>query len=276
MALRKSGFPGRILGVSSPATTEQAVRKGAIDDAVSLETAASEADLIYLARPVLQIQRTLTELNPWVKSECLVTDAGSTKAQIVAAASTSLTRCQFLGGHPMAGKENAGIAKADADLFRNRPYVLTPTSPEHVHTPAASVLLELLRNIGSNPLLVMEPDVHDRTVAFTSHLPQIASSALAAALGDSSLTDSDYGVSGAGVADMTRLALSGFAIWHEIFVTNHDHVHHALSVYIDKLLKFRDNLTTSTLEREFEIAAQAATKVRLRELYYGSDKDASE
>src|SRR3978361_193300 len=103
LALRKAGFSGRILGVSSERTIAEAVRLGVIDEGVTLERAEAEADLIYLAQPILQILEVLTRLRP--KPGALVTDAGSTKAQISNAAREHLKDCQFVGGHPMAGKE---------------------------------------------------------------------------------------------------------------------------------------------------------------------------
>src|SRR5260221_13984256 len=111
LALRKAGFGGRILGVSSERTIVEALRLGVIDEGVTLERAESEADLIYLAQPILQILDVLTRLKP--KPGALVTDAGSTKARITAVAESHLKDCQFVGGHPMAGKETRGVAAAD-------------------------------------------------------------------------------------------------------------------------------------------------------------------
>src|SRR5436853_6859745 len=105
LALRKAGFSGRILGVSSETTVRRAQELGVIEAGASPRAAAEEADLIYLAQPIRVILTTLTELDPWVRSEALVTDAGSTKQAVVEQAAASLTRAQFLGGHPLAGTE---------------------------------------------------------------------------------------------------------------------------------------------------------------------------
>src|SRR5918911_2598019 len=115
LALRKGGFAGPIIGVSSPATLEAAIAKGAIDRGGGLEEAVAQADLIYLAQPVGRILETLTALDALVHADALVTDAGSTKAAIARQARGSITRCQFLGGHPLAGKERRGVEQADAD-----------------------------------------------------------------------------------------------------------------------------------------------------------------
>ena len=104
LALRRAGFQGKILGVSSAATLERAVSLGVIDAGAALAEAAGQADLLYLAQPISRFLEILPELNLWVRPDALITDAGSTKAAIVQKAAVSVTRCQFLGGHPLAGK----------------------------------------------------------------------------------------------------------------------------------------------------------------------------
>src|SRR5450755_4043809 len=119
LALKQAGFRGTILGVSSEATIRAAIERGAIDRGATLEQAARAADLLYLAQPIGRILDTLHHLDPLVRPEALITDAGSTKHAIVTAAQKLVHRCQFLGGHPLAGKEKRGAAEADADLFRD-------------------------------------------------------------------------------------------------------------------------------------------------------------
>src|SRR5438270_3074666 len=126
LALRKAGFSGRILGVSSPETLRRALDLHVIDEGVAAEAAARSADLIYLAQPILRIIDSLPQLEAAARPGALITDAGSTKKTIVDRASEVISRCQFLGGHPMAGRERRGVEAAEADLFRGRPYVLTP------------------------------------------------------------------------------------------------------------------------------------------------------
>ena len=110
LALKQAGFRGTILGVSSPAAVRAGLDRGAIDRGATLEEAAREADLLYLAQPIGRILDALHHLDPLVRPEALVTDAGSTKHAIVTAARRLLRRCQFLGGHPLAGKEKRGAA----------------------------------------------------------------------------------------------------------------------------------------------------------------------
>ncbi|MDQ6705602.1 MAG: prephenate dehydrogenase/arogenate dehydrogenase family protein, partial [Acidobacteriota bacterium] len=127
LAMRAAGFDGRIIGVSSNRTTRAAIDLGAIDEGLPMDRAVPIADLIYLAQPIGRILDTIRHLDSFrPQPGALVTDAGSTKNAIVSAARASLHACQFLGGHPMAGKETRGVESADSQLFAGRPYVLTP------------------------------------------------------------------------------------------------------------------------------------------------------
>ena len=261
LALRKAGFSGKILGVSSSTTIEAALNAGVIDAGASLEQACAEADLFYLAQPIRPILKTIDTIADMVRPECLVTDAGSTKSEIVTFATQRLTRCQFLGGHPMAGKTSRGVAVADADLFQGRPYVLTPNNKFDLETPAALHLVSWLEKIGAIPI-VLSPEEHDRTVALTSHLPQLASSALAATLAAKLDSDNQLRVAGPGLSDTTRLAQSSIEIWEDILATNTTAIGQALDAYIDKLRFFRQNLTNPALRKEIEVAAELARKCR--------------
>src|SRR6202044_2854444 len=145
-------------------TIRTALAMRVIDEALPASDAATQADLLYLAQPIHTILDSLAELNAWVKPHALITDAGSTKQAIVERASQVISRAQFLGGHPMAGREKRGGGAAGADLFQGRPYVVTPLSPTELETPAAREFLGWIPKIGAFPV-VMNPHEHDRTVA---------------------------------------------------------------------------------------------------------------
>ncbi len=232
LALRKAGFPGDIVGVSSPRSLDQAIARGAIDKGVSLEEGAGTADLIFLSQPISGILETLPKLDPLVRTGALVTDAGSTKQEIVAEAKRSLVRCEFLGGHPMAGKELRGAAAADPDLFKDRPWILT-AAPDH---PVARVFRQWLRLFGAREI-ILDAQTHDRVVAWGSHLPQLASTALASVLYDKSPDAAS--VAGPGLLDMTRLAMSSYDLWQDILETNSIEIGRALDGYIEKLQALR-------------------------------------
>jgi len=259
LALRKAGFSGRILGVSSPETLRRAIELRVIDEGVPFEAAARSADLIYLAQPILRIIDSLPQLEAAARPEALITDAGSTKKTIVDRASDVISKCQFLGGHPMAGRERRGVEAAEADLFRGRPYVLTPRLPTDLDGPNVRDFIDWIQRIGAVPI-VMGPEEHDRVVAFTSHLPQLAATALAAVLAPRDEPKS--GVFGPALIDSTRLALSSFDIWGDILATNRGQILEALETYIAKLEEFRHSLEPVAMQTQFEQAAQFAASLR--------------
>lgn len=260
-ALRKAGFAGRIVGVSSPAAIRDALACGAIDEALSLEEAAAQADLIYLAQPIQRILDTLARLGGLVRPECLVTDAGSTKTRIVEQGRRSLRNGQFLGGHPMAGKEKRGAAEADPDLFVGRTYLLTPAEPADLETPAVHGFLEWVRAIGST-VVVMTPEEHDRVVAHTSHLPQLISTTLATTLAAQLQKPDQLRAAGPGLADMLRIAGSSYEIWSDILATNPDAIDAALREFISRLEEMRASLGSERTRAAFEAANAFAAQLR--------------
>ena len=177
------------------------------------------ADLIYLARPIEGILSVIDELDSHVKPGTLITDAGSTKSAICARAAEKIQRGRFVGGHPMAGKEARGAGFAEASLFRGRPYVLTSQCLE---------LEEMIAGFGAR-VVHLSAEEHDALVALTSHLPQLISTALAAAIGTA---PEAARVVGPAAMDLTRLALSPYEIWRDIFATNAANIDAALGVFI--------------------------------------------
>ncbi|MGD0500819.1 MAG: prephenate dehydrogenase [Bryobacteraceae bacterium] len=261
LALRKAGFRGAIVGVSSERAVAEALAAGAIDRSAPLAEAAQEADLVFLSRAIGGILDTIRHLDPLVRPGALVTDAGSTKREITDAARQHISRCQFLGGHPMAGKETRGASVADANLFQGRVWALTPDDPADLETPAARNLRAWLGRIGARAM-VLDADEHDRAVSLTSHLPQLASTALAAILEERMGGSKSLAVAGSGLIDATRLALSSYDLWRDILATNADHIDRALAAYLQELEHIRENLKTRQLQVEFERAATLARRVR--------------
>jgi prephenate dehydrogenase len=249
LALRKAGFGGPILGVSSDRSIHEAVAVGAIDRGASLEEAAGTCDVIFLSQPISGILETLRKLDPLVRPETLVTDAGSTKQAIVRQAERSLRRCTFLGGHPMAGKEQRGAGAADADLFRGRPWVFT-SDLEHP-------LRRWVEKFGAREIL-LDAATHDRLVAWSSHLPQLASTALACVL--SERAPDAAAVAGPGLIDSTRLAMSSYDLWRDIIDTNREEIIRALDGYIEKLQDLRNDF-----EAEFAQGSDFARRLRQRD-----------
>lgn len=230
LALRRAGFAGRIIGVSSPSAIQAGLAAGAISGEATLEEVAEAADLIYLSQPVDRILQILATLGPLVHPQCLITDAGSTKSAITQKAAECLPPGVFLGGHPMAGKEQRGAQAADALLFRDRPYVLTPVGePSSKMREFKDWLIRLECRV-----IFMSPAEHDNVVALTSHLPQLLSTALSVTLAEQG-NSRIFEVFGPGLLDMTRLAMSSPELWKSILDTNRNAVLRALGAYTTTL-----------------------------------------
>ncbi|MCS7024530.1 MAG: prephenate dehydrogenase/arogenate dehydrogenase family protein [Bryobacteraceae bacterium] len=261
LALRKAGYEGEILGVSSPRTLEEALALGVIDEGAELEQAVSRSDLIYLAHPIQRILDALPRIAAWVRAHAVVTDAGSTKSRIVREAAKYFPPGMFVGGHPMAGKATRGVRTAEAGLFSGRSYILTPEAPEANSLPSVQLLRQILADFGARTL-IMDAATHDKVVALTSHLPQLVSTALASTILQE-IPDLQYlAVSGGGLADMTRLAGSPFEVWNDIFRTNREAIREVLGVYVSLLESARDHLEDGALREVFERAASVPEQLK--------------
>jgi prephenate dehydrogenase len=261
LSLRKAGFEGEILGVSSPGAISAGLRAGAISTSGTLAEAASRADLLYLAQPVDRILLTLEQLGPLLvgrSTNVLVTDAGSTKAAIVSKAEAVLPPNTFVGGHPMAGKEKSGVEVSDAELFQRRPYVLTPAPG--FSNPLASEFRSWIERIGAR-LLEMTPNEHDAVVALTSHLPQLLSTTLALTLAGN-LNPFVAKVHGSGLRDMTRLAMSSPELWESIVATNQTEILHALDAFAEQLEIVRKAVLAADISTPFVRAHTLSQQLR--------------
>lgn len=238
MGLRAAG--ARVVGVDvDAATVEAAVRRGAVDDGASLDGVAA-ADLVVVATPLDQVAPVAIAAARRMRPGALLTDVGSVKAPIVAAVSSALPPgVHFVGGHPMAGSEGAGIAAADAALLAGRIFVLTPTgrtAPE-----AVAALRAVVTRIGMRPI-VLDPTQHDELVAQVSHLPYLVSVALLRAVADDARV-----VGGPALAEMTRVAHSPAALWAEICRQNREAILRALTRYEGELARLRRGVESGTI-----------------------------
>ncbi|MFP4249030.1 MAG: prephenate dehydrogenase [Armatimonadota bacterium] len=237
LAGREAGVLGEVIGVArSERTLLEAIHVGAADrttpDAVE---AVRDADLVYLATPVATIPGIMKRIAPALKSGCVVTDAGSTKRVIMAAAEELPDDITFVGGHPMAGSEQAGVWEARSYLFHGRTYLLVPPPGAEA---ALTTLRELVFAIGARPVVV-SAEQHDALVARTSHLPHLVASALANALCEVS-GERDF--IGNGLRDTTRIAEGPVDVWREILLANADEVLEALDDFIGEAERFREAL----------------------------------
>ena len=252
LALKSRGFSGRITGVGRPETLARAQACGAIDEAFEqVEPAVAGADLVLLATPILAILDLLERVRRAVPESALVTDVGSTKARIVERAATLYSDGPlFIGGHPLAGREKRGVEAAEADLFVGARYVLTPSLRTHLETAPAREFLLWIERFGARAV-VMDAELHDQIVAWTSHLPQLAATALASTVAENLTDQEDLQLSGSGLRDTTRLAESPYRVWRDVCLTNTENLEMALSALVQKLEHLRENLRTRALEEEF-------------------------
>ena len=245
LALKRAGACRRVAGWDvSHEGLEEALAREVIDEvdrSFAAAAAVSPSDLVYLATPVGQIIEFLRTRAGQLKEGAVVTDAGSTKAEVCRAAREARGRgWSFVGGHPLAGGERGGPAHARADLFDGAPYVLA--SVEDGSDPAAlAALAETLASIGAR-VRVLPAREHDRALALTSHLPQLLSSALASVVEDDADAEALRALSGPGYRDMTRLAESDWRVWRDVFMTNPAGVADALDRLLPKLTAARDEL----------------------------------
>ena len=262
LALRAAGFTGAIAGWNrSREQAELALRVGAIDSvAEDALRAARESQVVLLAVPIFATLDFMEKLSSVLGPEHLVTDVGSTKAQIAAAAAqlyNTPERAAFLPGHPMAGKERGGAALADSNLFRGAVWLFTD-DPGALRSQQGTELVKGWRQwvaaMGSKTI-DLNPARHDELVAWVSHLPQFVATALSALLEDEvgdapELKD----VGGRGLREMTRLGASPYSMWRDIAHTNTEAVEAALHALEQRLAHLRENLKTPELRDEFEKA----------------------
>jgi prephenate dehydrogenase len=154
----------------------------------------------------------------------------------------------------MAGKAERGVAVAEAGLFQGAVYAITPRESRLPESPLVDAFVAWIRRIGATPM-VLSPEQHAEIVTWTSHLPQLAVTALAATIGDSLSSDENARLAGPGLRDTTRLAESSFEIWKDILATNGENIDRALEQFIRRLESIRRDLHSPRLGRQFEAAA---------------------
>jgi prephenate dehydrogenase len=248
-----------VIAVDHKAVLETAMRLHAIDVAADDLIVLAEADLVVLAAPVKQNVALLRQLDECVRQPAVVTDTGSTKREMMAAAGALPPRFTFIGGHPLAGAAQGGLEHARPDLFAGRPWLLTPAEVDggRAIAPAAALekLTAFIRAVGADPRIVA-PDAHDRMLAFLSHLPQLTASALMQVVGDA-VGGEGLALAGRGLADTTRLASSPPDIWRDIAASNADEIGPAIDALIAVLRDLRADLADGDrLADVFERAAR--------------------
>lgn len=292
LALRKFTEGIHITVWDRPDPAARAKELGAAEEVFSgeLQPAIAHADLIYLALPISVTIDVLAEVARHAPSHALVTDACSTKVRVLQNAAEVFPANGghgplFLGGHPMAGKENSGIANADANLFRDTTYALIrepvrstedygvsrslpggatedpavtvspePTAVTISDDPRVAAFLKIIGKIGARPLW-LGAQQHDYAVGLASHMPQLCAVALASFLYDH-LDENGLPIAlaGPGLRDSLRLAGSPYHTWRDIVLTNREVLSAALDLFARKLDDLRDKLASRELEGDFDAA----------------------
>src|SRR5271169_4167776 len=258
LALRKQNFAGMIVGCDRESALRKAKMRGVIDSGfVDPGDAVRGSQLVVLATPVLAIVDLIGRLGPGLPAKTLLTDVGSTKTVVAEQALHVFGKNagkRFLAGHPMAGKEHSGVDYADADLFQNAVWFLTPLPGQSLNQGLFAEFAGWIDQIGAR-IAMLPPDDHDRLCAWISHLPQMISTALAAALVEEFGPDAPLlDIGGRALRDLTRISGSPYSMWRDIAITNKKNIADALHKLEQRLAHIRENLDTRELAAEFERA----------------------
>ena len=258
LALKKRKFLRKIVGCDRAWVVERAQALGAIDEGHTHPAdSVRGSQVVVLATPVIGIIDLIERLGPALPPSTLLTDVGSTKAEVVARAVKVFggrVGQRFLAGHPMAGKEQSGVEFADADLFQGVAWFFTPLPGQKVYEGLAGEFVEWVEKLGARTAC-LDAAEHDRLCAWISHLPQMISTALAASLVD------EFGentplleAGGRALREMTRISASPYSMWRDVALTNRRNIATALHLLEQRLAHIRENLDSRELEAEFDRA----------------------
>ena len=263
LALKGAGVVREVIGVGrSSANLDQAKKMGAIDRVADLAEAVQSSQWVVLCVPVAQMRSIFAQLEPHLGSNTLITDAGSTKCDVILAAKEVLGKkvCQFVPAHPIAGGAQHGAAAARADLFQGKQTIICQLQ----ENSAADIALveEFWKALGSNIKRISAVQ-HDAIYAAVSHLPHILSYALMASVLNSEDAEQKLGHAGAGFRDFTRIAASSPEMWRDICIANKQAILKELDQYLSVTGRLREMIAKEDavgLEKVFQKASQARQK----------------
>jgi prephenate dehydrogenase len=234
LALKQAGAVHEVIGVGRNLARLTIARELGLIDHVADWAEAGQADCILLALPVGETESVLRQLAPHLRPGAIVTDAGSTKANVVAAARAALGArfADFVPGHPIAGSEQSGPGAARADLYQGRRVVLTPQADTR---PAATATMRALWEATGAQVELLDAELHDRIFAAVSHLPHLAAFALVDDLAQRPDSDVFFRFAASGFRDFTRIAGSSPEMWRDIALANREAVLAELDAYQEAL-----------------------------------------
>jgi prephenate dehydrogenase len=267
LALCFKGKPNmHIVGHSNnPLSVEKYIKRNVVDHAtISIKEAAEDADFIFLCVPVGQLESYLRQLQALkLKSGCIITDVGSTKASIASTAEQlDFQDAYFIGGHPMTGSERSGVEAASAHLYENAFYVLTP--PDDIPAQVYQRLVDLLSLTKAN-IVRLDAKSHDEIVGAISHLPHMIAVALVNQIADYNESNDLYqSLAAGGFRDITRIASSDPVIWRDILLNNKQVVLKLLTDWSSAMEQFKLSLEADDgqeIERQFDRARAFRSKL---------------
>lgn len=215
LELKRKRLANQVIGISfHKASIALAKKRGAIDIGSLDFGVLKDADLVILATPVFTILELAPQISKVIKKDCIVTDVGSTKEEIV----SNLEKIfpNFIGSHPLAGSQKRSISNAKKGLFKKSLVILTPT--KKTKPAIVNKIEQFWAKLGAT-VTKLEPSVHDLTLAYTSHLAHVAAFSLIESIPEKSLA-----YSASGLKDTTRIALSNSRLWADIFLSNRENI----------------------------------------------------
>lgn len=257
LALRKRNLVKKVIGVGSrPATLDLAKKLGAITEIAPDDRAAvADADLVVVCAPVAHVVEQVRKLAAHCRPGTLITDAGSTKVEIVEALASAASESSwpagvnFIGSHPLAGNEKKGPSHADADLLVGRTVVVTPVESSRAEDVRA--ISQFWESLGARVVEMPARD-HDLAVAATSHLPHLAASAIAG-----STPEKYVALTASGWQDTTRIAAGDPLLWRQIMLANRENLLAALTRFEGALAKWREALESGDAAALEQLLADA-------------------
>jgi prephenate dehydrogenase len=264
LALKRARAVQRVVGVGRGSRNLAVARRLKVIDEASKDPAQAvkDADLVLLATPVGQMPAVMTAIAPHLPAHAVVTDAGSTKSDVIAAARRFLgdRMARFVPGHPVAGTENSGAEAAFPDLFKGRNVILTPQ--RETAAAAARLVQRAWEACGARVTRLGAPE-HDAILAAVSHLPHVVAYALVNMLAGRRNAPQLFGLSAGGLRDTVRIAGSSPEMWADICVANREALLAAMEDYGNELERLRGAIAAADgpeLRRLFVAARNARAK----------------
>lgn len=260
LALKKAGVVEEIIGCSRDENhLKQAVNLGVIDDyQLDPKLAAADADVIFLSVPMRAMEKVMSSFKSVVTSDTIITDGGSSKASVVAAAKNVFGDVpeNFVPGHPIAGREKSGVTAAIDSLYENHKVILTPL--EHTNSAAVQRVKQMWETVGAH-VETLDVQQHDRVLAATSHLPHVVAYAMVDTLSQTTFVDEIFHYAAGGFRDLSRIASSDPTMWRDICLENKAALLEMVAAYQRTLDTIKTKIESDDASGLFEIFEQAKT-----------------